>query len=475
MSRRPYVATRLARVVAAALSASLLALVVATSAMAVEPVDMGDAHDYSVVASAVTSTGATAMSDNLGSTAPVAGTPIVLGQTHTGAAADAAKASMNLAYADAQLRPSTGAIPANLAGASFGPGVYTATDAIGFTAGGVLTLTGDEDAVFIFQIGAALTVGASAAVSLEGGADPCNVFWQVNGATTIGASAQLAGTFMADADTTVGAGSRIDGRLLSKGAVTLDSNAIRTACTETVLVPGPPGPTGADGADGADGAQGIQGETGATGADGTDGADGNDGADGLNGTAGLNGVQGLTGPTGAGGTDGNDGADGADGLNGTDGVNGVQGLTGPTGADGPVGPAGVAPPADTTTLCVTKKASRRNVHQGESVRWTIVVTNCGERVASGVSVVDRLHTGATFQTRGARAAGRRLRWETATLAPGARKTYRIITRFNARAPFGRYVNSATADADNAQPTTGHGSTTLRPTSDRAYGWFLPGR
>ncbi len=423
MSRRPYVATRLARVGAAALSASLLALVVATSAMAVEPVDMGDAHDYSVVASAVTSTGATAMSDNLGSTAPVAGTPIVLGQTHTGAAADPAKASMNLAYADAQLRPSTGALPANLAGASFGPGVYTATGAMGFTAGGVLTLTGDEDAVFIFQIGAALTVGASAVVRLEGGADPCNVFWQVNGATTIGASAQLAGTFMADADTTVGAGSRIDGRLLSKGAVTLDSNAIRTACTETVVVPGPPGPTGADGADGADGAQGIQGEIGATGADGTDGTDGNDGADGLNGTAGLNGVQGLT---------------------------------------GPVGPAGVAPLADTTTLCVTKKANRRNVHHGESVRWTIVVRNCGERVASGVSVVDRLHRGATFQTRGARAAGRRLRWETGTLAPGARKTYRIITRFNARASFGRYVNSATADADNTHPATAHGSTTLKP-------------
>ena len=49
---------------------------------------MGNAHDYSVLASTLTSNGATAMSDNLGvwPAATVAGdtAPIVLGETHLG-------------------------------------------------------------------------------------------------------------------------------------------------------------------------------------------------------------------------------------------------------------------------------------------------------------------------------------------------------------------------------------------------------
>jgi uncharacterized repeat protein (TIGR01451 family) len=425
--------SRQARVLTGALSASLLALVFAGSARAVEPVDMGDAHDHSVVAAAVTSTGATAMSDNLASTAPVAGTPIVLGQSHIGSAAEPAKASMNVAYGDAQLRPSTNALPANLAGASFGPGVYTATGAMGFTASGVLTLTGDENAVFIFQIGAALTVGASAEVKLQGGASPCNVFWQVNGAITIGASSKLAGTLMAAADITVGAGSRVDGRLLSQGAVTLDSNAIRTACTETELVAGPPGPAGADGARGP---QGIPGEIGADGADGADGANGADGLDGLQGAAGI---QGIAGTTGAAGADGRTGADG------------------PPGADGAPTPVPDAP----TRLCVRTRAGRHNVHRGALLIWTIVVRNCGEHAAHGVTVTDRLRKGATVRTRGgAKLVDGRLEWKPGTLAPGARRIYRITTRFARNARAGKYVNRATADGHNTDLTTARGSTTV---------------
>jgi uncharacterized repeat protein (TIGR01451 family) len=458
MSRRPRVVTtierssrqtgRAARALAAPLSASLLALVFAASAHAVEPVEMGDAHDYSVVGAAVTSTGATAMSDNLASSAAVAGTPIVLGQTHIGSAADPAKASMNLAYGDAQLRPSTGALPPNFAGASFGPGVYTATGAMGFTAGGVLTLTGDEDSVFIFQIGAALTVGASAEVKLQGGALPCNVFWQVNGATTLGASAKLAGTLMAAADITVGAGSRVDGRLLTRGAVTLDSNAIRTACTETRLVAGPTGPPGADGTQGPQGVQGVQGEAGANGADGADG------------THGLDGLQGITGVQGAGGSRG---AAGADGPTGPTGAAGADGPTGPTGADGTPTPA-----ADATTMCVTKRAGRRNVHQGALLIWTIVVRNCGEHAAHGVTVADRLRKGATVRTRGgARLVDGRLEWKPGTLSPGARRTYKVTTRFARNAHPGRYVNRATVGGDNAGLATARSSTTVIRKSEPA--------
>ena len=93
----------------APLAASLVALAFAAPAHAEDPVTLGDAEAYSVLAESVTSTGATAMSENLGifSALPLAGAPapVVLGETHLGdAAATDAKNSLVTAYGDAQLR-----------------------------------------------------------------------------------------------------------------------------------------------------------------------------------------------------------------------------------------------------------------------------------------------------------------------------------------------------------------------------------
>jgi uncharacterized repeat protein (TIGR01451 family) len=389
------------RLFLAVLTASLLACASAGPALAATRVNLGAAEAYSVLAPSVTSNGATAMSENLGSfpASVLAGDspPIVLGETHLGdAQADAAKHSLDLAYGDAVLRESAPMGSVNFAGASFTPGVYGTSDAMGFTASGTMTLDaqGDEDAVFIFQIGGALSMGASAGAKLVGGADACNVFWAVNGATTIGATAKFAGTMMADAGITVGANSRVNGRLLSDdAAITLASTAIRTACAEPQVVQGPPGPAGPAGPAGA------QGETGA------------------------------------------------------DGLDGIQ---------GPTGPAGLTGAADTTTLCVTKSASRRSVRQGGLVRWTIVVKNCGDRAASGVSVTDRLRKGARFKTRagGSLTLGKRV-WQAGTLAAGATRTYRVTTRISRNARTGSYVNRVRADGNNTPPTTAQGSTKVR--------------
>jgi uncharacterized repeat protein (TIGR01451 family) len=434
------------RLFLAVFTASLLACASAGPALAATRVNLGAAEAYSVLAPSVTSNGATAMSENLGSfpASVLAGDspPIVLGETHLGdAQADAAKHSLDLAYGDAVLRESAPMGSVNFAGASFTPGVYGTSDAMGFTASGTMTLDaqGDEDAVFIFQIGGALSMGASAEVKLVGGADACNVFWAVNGATTIGATAKFAGTMMADAGITVGANSRVNGRLLSDdAAITLASTAIRTACAEPQVVQGPPGPAGPAGPAGADGADG---------ADGATGADGGAGA------------QGETGADGGAGAQGETGADGLDGIQGLTGLTGLMGLTGPTGPTGPAGPTGAA---DTTTLCVTKSASRRSVRQGGLVRWTIVVKNCGDRAASGVSVTDRLRKGARFKTRagGSLTPGKRV-WQVGTLAAGATRTYRVTTRIWRNARTGRYVNRVRADGNNTPPTTAQGSTKVR--------------
>jgi uncharacterized repeat protein (TIGR01451 family) len=409
---------------AALLSAPLVTLALSAPAQAAEPVDMGDAHDYSLLADTLTSNGPTAVSDHLGTwpAATLAGdtAPIVLGERHLGdAEAEAATDSMDRAFGDAMVRVSTAALPANLGGATLAPGVHSTSGAMGFTASTVLTLDGqgDRNAVFIFQIGAALTVGASAQVRLIGDAQACNVFWAVGGATSVGATATFAGTILGQGGAVgIGAGSRVDGRVLAPGAVTVASTAIRTACTETVVVPGPAGPAGPAGADGAQGATGPSGAVGATG------------------VTGQHGAPGLVGPV------------------------GPSGLIGPAGLTGPIAHAAVA---GATTLCATNTASRRRVRQGGLVGWTIVVKNCGDNDASDIVVTDHLGSGATLATLGGGSlAGRELSWRIGTLAPAATATLRMTTRHARNGRVARHVNRATAEGANTGLATGHASTAV---------------
>ncbi len=453
---------RAASGVAASVAGMLVWLVLAGPALAIEPVDLGDAAAYSTLSGfSITSTGATAMSENLGvsPSATLAGTPIVLGETHLGDAQSAAAiTSLGRAYGDAVLRPSAVLATADFIGQTFTTGAYGTPGAMGFS-GGTLTLDaqGDPDAVFIFQIGGALSVAASTTVALVDKAQACNVFWTVGSAMTVGATARFTGTVMADDAITVGASSRVDGRLLANhGAVTLASNAIRTdrCAAPPVVVTGPAGPAGPAGADGARGATGADGTNGTNGTNGIDGTDGNDGSAGAPGPLGLTGATGLTGAVGP------MGLVGATGLGGIAGLPGSIGATGLMGPPGPAGAVASAPTGATTKLCVSTTAGRRKVRRGGLVGWTIVVTNCGQAVAAGVQVTDRLRRGASFASLGGGTlADGQLGWRTDSLAPGARATYRITTRLNRRG--GTYVNRVVADGANTAPSVGQGSTSVR--------------
>ncbi|MEU7740773.1 ice-binding family protein, partial [Nonomuraea sp. NPDC049158] len=67
------------------------------------------------------------------------------------------------------------------------PGVYTAVSSIVLTGTVTLDAQGDPDAVFIFQIGTAFFTGPDSDVELVGGAQDCNVFWEVGNTVTTGA------------------------------------------------------------------------------------------------------------------------------------------------------------------------------------------------------------------------------------------------------------------------------------------------
>ena len=210
--------------------------VLAGGAPAAAPVELGGAAPFAVLgATTVTSAGTSTITGDLGvspGTAvtgfpPGAGTGVLFGTMHAGdSVAAAAHADLATAYDAAVLVPKTADV-AVLDGLTLGPGVHRAGAALGLA--GTLTLDGggDPDAVFIFQAGTTLTTAAGSLVSLAGGAQACNVFWQIGSSATLGASSLLRGSVLAHTSITVGAGVTMHGRALAlNGAVTLDNDAV---------------------------------------------------------------------------------------------------------------------------------------------------------------------------------------------------------------------------------------------------------
>jgi hypothetical protein len=132
---------------------------------------------------------------------------------------------------NAYLNPGNG----NIGGMNLGPGLYKFTGAA-MVSGSDLTLTGSATNVWIFQIATSLTVDNAIQVALAGGAQAANVFWQVGTSAMFGTSSVFQGTVMAQDEITLATGATLDGRALTKTAVTLQSTTI----TLPILAPAAP-------------------------------------------------------------------------------------------------------------------------------------------------------------------------------------------------------------------------------------------
>jgi Ice-binding-like len=145
--------------------------------------------------------------------------------TTTPAKLTAAVIDMGLAFTEAAARePDVTTLGGDIGGTTLVPGVYRWTTPL--MIGADLTLSGSSTDVWIFQISQTLDMAAGKTVLLTGGALAKNVFWQVSGAVTIGASAHLEGVVLTATAVTFGAGTSIKGRLLAQTAVTITGSII---------------------------------------------------------------------------------------------------------------------------------------------------------------------------------------------------------------------------------------------------------
>ena len=112
----------------------------------------------------------------------------------------------------------------NVQGLNLVPGLYKWGTGVSIPS--AVTLTGGATDVWIFQVSGNLTVGNGAIVTLAGGAQASNIFWQVTGSTIIGTTAQMKGVILSKTLISMNTGSSITGRTLAQTAVTLNASTV---------------------------------------------------------------------------------------------------------------------------------------------------------------------------------------------------------------------------------------------------------
>jgi hypothetical protein len=113
----------------------------------------------------------------------------------------------------------------NISGLTLVPGLYKWGTGVSITNAGV-TLSGGANDVWIFQIAGDLIVNNSAMVTLIGGAQAKNIFWQVSGKANLGTAADFKGVILSQTLISLNTGAKMTGRALAQTAVTLNATAI---------------------------------------------------------------------------------------------------------------------------------------------------------------------------------------------------------------------------------------------------------
>jgi hypothetical protein len=133
-----------------------------------------------------------------------------------------AVSNMESAYIDAAGRPTPDFLElgtGNIGGKTLVPGLYKWTSTV--TVPADVVLSGGENDVWIFQTSGDLTVSAGKRFTLSGGAKAKNIFWQVAGKATFGANSHVEGIVLSKTAITLQTGATMNGRALAQTEVAL--------------------------------------------------------------------------------------------------------------------------------------------------------------------------------------------------------------------------------------------------------------
>ena len=254
---RTSAAGRLTRFLGAML---ILSLIVSAAALSqATAVNLGTAGDFAILAkTGVSTTGVTAITGDIG-VSPAAATfitgfglimdasgtfstsSLVTGKIYasdytapTPTKMTTAISDMQTAYTDAAgrtLPDSTEMGAGDITGRTITRGLFKWGTGVLISAGGV-TISGSATDVWIFQIAQDLTLANGAAVTLSGGAQASNIYWQVAGQVTLGTTAAMKGNILCQTQIAMRTGATLVGSALAQTAVTMDANTV----TKSILV-----------------------------------------------------------------------------------------------------------------------------------------------------------------------------------------------------------------------------------------------
>jgi hypothetical protein len=215
-------------------------------AFAAEAPSLGAASGFAVLSAAPDSGGAVTCTDSTitgdvgssGAEASIVQTNCVIDGAVVAPVSEEVVTAFNSAYDELALAQCDEVLT-TLDAQTLSPGVYC-FDAAATSTGGVLTLVGSSDGIWIFRIGTlgtgALT-GTNFTVVAANGADACNVYWWVAEAATM-TDSDFKGTILAGAGITI-TGGIFEGDAMAKAGVTL-SGADATGCDNAVVEPPKP-------------------------------------------------------------------------------------------------------------------------------------------------------------------------------------------------------------------------------------------
>jgi hypothetical protein len=243
------------------MSRFLIAAVAAAATANAAPVDLGTAANYAILtktgistvpssvitgdigvspAARASMTGFSFIADSTGASTSSQITGEAFASTDnspTPSVLTTAVSDMETAYNNTMLRTNTegwnhkGGL---LGGETLTPGVYSFDTNIEIYSD--ITFSGGADEVFILQTNHSFNLAASTNVILSGGALSKNIFWQVQGAFTVGATAVMHGIILAKTNVAFLTGSSLTGRIFAQTQCALQMATITQPTARVLLL-----------------------------------------------------------------------------------------------------------------------------------------------------------------------------------------------------------------------------------------------